>query len=179
VPVCLILGQIALWYQARPLPIGKGNEAVVTLKLADTGDSAWPQVALQPSEAFEPTIGPIRQLSERQISWIIEGRKAGYQRLVFQVGDKTFEKELAIGSGIMRVSTLRPRWHLVDAVLNPWEKPFTPDSSVQSIEIEYPQPSWTNFANKWTSSADIWVYYWLIVSMIAAFCFRKVFNVHF
>ena len=31
VPVILILGQLSLWYQARPLRVGE--EAVVTLKL--------------------------------------------------------------------------------------------------------------------------------------------------
>src|SRR5262245_32425105 len=31
VPVCLLLGQVALWYQVRPLPVGE--EAVITVKL--------------------------------------------------------------------------------------------------------------------------------------------------
>src|SRR5919109_2369001 len=32
-PVCLMLGQIALWYQARPLTVGE--EALVTLRLKE------------------------------------------------------------------------------------------------------------------------------------------------
>ncbi|MBL8848184.1 MAG: hypothetical protein JNG89_00790, partial [Planctomycetaceae bacterium] len=35
VPMCLLLGQLAVWYQARPLPVG--SEAVVTAQLGVIG----------------------------------------------------------------------------------------------------------------------------------------------
>jgi hypothetical protein len=91
--------------------------------------------------------------------------------LNFQVGGQTYDKEFAVGDGIMRVSTLRPGWQLRDVLENPAEKPFDTDSPVQSIEIAYPKrPSWVDGSNTW-------VWYWLIVSMISAFCFKGVFKV--
>ena len=42
VPVWLLLGQMALWYESRPLRIGE--EAVVTLQLQGDAASAWPDV---------------------------------------------------------------------------------------------------------------------------------------
>jgi hypothetical protein len=169
-PVLLILGQLSLWYQARPLQVGE--EAVVTLKLQGDPASALPEVRLQPTDAVQVTVGPVRVRSQREVCWNLQAAKEGKERLVFRVGGQTFDKELAVGGGFMRVSPLRPGWHWSDVLLNPAEPPFAPESPVQSIEITYPErPSWT-------SGSNYWVIYWFIVSMVAALCFRKAFNVN-
>jgi hypothetical protein len=170
VPVCLLLGQLALWYQSRPLRVGE--EAVVTLKLPGASSSTWPEVRLEPTEAVDVVIGPVRILSKREVCWNISARQSGYHRLVFLVDGQASAKELAVGDGFLRVSTRRPAWDWSDALLHPWEKPFAPDSPVQSITIDYPQRA------SWTSGTDSWVIYWFVVSMVAALCFRRVLNVH-
>jgi hypothetical protein len=170
VPVTLILGQLALWYQVRPLHLDE--ETVVTLKLGGEATAPWPTVELKPNPAFEVLTGPIRIVSQRALCWKLKALKNGYQQLQFQVDDQTADKDLAIGEGFMRVSTLRPNWTWSDALLNPAEPPFRPDSPVQSIEIEYPSRS------SWTSGTDWWVIYWFAVSMVSAFCFRPLLNVN-
>ena len=67
--------------------------------------SAWPAVSLQPTDAVEVTVGPVRVQSQREVCWNVKARERGSHRLVFQVGDRTSAKELAIGDGLMRVST--------------------------------------------------------------------------
>jgi hypothetical protein len=176
VPVLLILGQLALWYQSRPLRIGE--DAVVTLKL--NGESAWPDVRLEPTDAVEMTLGPVRVRSQREICWSIKACASGYHRLVFQVDEPTSggqspflaDKELAIGDGFMRVSTLRPGRRWSDTLLHPAERPFRTDSPVQAIAIDYPQRP------GWTSGTDSWVIYWFGVSMVAALCFRRFLHVN-
>ena len=56
VPVTLLLGQLGLWYQARPLRVGE--DAVITLKLNGDAGSAWPAVSLQPTDTVEVAVGP-------------------------------------------------------------------------------------------------------------------------
>jgi hypothetical protein len=170
VPVSLILGQLALWYQSRPLHVGE--EAVLTLKLNGNPDSSWPTVHLEPNNAIETTIGPVHVRSQREICWNIRARANGYHHLVFQVNEQIDEKELAIGEGFMRVSMLRPGWRWSDILLHPWEKPFGPASAIQSIGLDYPTRS------SWTSGTDWWVIYWFAVSMVAALCFRPFLNVN-
>ena len=68
----------------------------------------------------------------------------------------------------MRVSTQRPGWEWSAILLNPWEEPFRPDSSVRSIEMDYPERS------SWTSGTHSWLIYWFVVSMAAALCCRRV-----
>jgi hypothetical protein len=169
VPVLLFLEQLALWYQFRPLQVGE--EAVVTLKLNDVPDRSWPNVRLEPSDAVETIIGPVRITSLREICWKIQARANGNQHLIFKVAEQVEEKELAIGEGFMRVSTLKPGWSWSDILTHPSERPFASYSPVHSIGIQYPTRA------SWTSGTDTWVIYWFAVSMAASLCFRRLVNV--
>ncbi len=170
VPMCLLLSQLALWYQARPLRIGE--ESVVTLRLAGAADAAWPRVQIESTPALDTTIGPVSILSQRAICWNIVPREAGYHRIVFDVGGRKIEKELAVGEGYMRVSLERPALDLSAALLHPRERPFGPESPVRAIEIEYPTRS------SWTSGSNSWLVYWFVASMLGALAFRRVLNVN-
>ena len=91
---------------------------------------------------------------------------------MFYVDGQKVDKELAVGKGLMRVSTERPAWHWSDALFNPWEQPFHPDAPVQSIAIDYPARV------SWIYGTDYWVIYWFVVSLVVAFMFRKALGVN-
>ncbi len=171
VPVGLLWGQLALWYQVRPLRVGE--ETVMTLALRGEPDASWPQVSLRPTNAVEVMGGPVRVLSQREVCWAIRGRQEGYHRLVVEVEGQLCGKELAIGDGYLRVSTQRPRWCWSDILTHPSEPPFHPSERVQTIRIDYPA------RDSWTSGTDRWFVYWLAVSVVAAWCFRPWLKVHF
>jgi hypothetical protein len=170
VPMSLVIGQLALWYQARPLRIGE--ETVVTMKLAD----APPRAArLAANDAFDVLVGPVHVPSERMVCWNVQARQPGLHHLAFDVGNEHIEKELAVGDGFMPVSQQRPSWGWEEALLDPKETPFSPDSPVQTIEIDYPRrPSWTVFG--WVIS--LLMIYWFIFSMVAAFLAKPFLKVH-
>jgi hypothetical protein len=170
VPVLLILSQLALWYQSRPL---RSNEdAVITVKLRESADSAMPEVRLEPNAGLEVKTGPVRIFSQNEVCWDVRANEKGYHQLQFRVGDQTYSKDFAVGDGIMRVSVMRPGWNWKDVLLHPHESPFSTDSPVQSIAIKYPS------RNTWVDGTNTWVWYWLIVSMVAAFCFKGAFKVN-
>lgn len=193
-PVTLILGQLSLWYQQRPLQVGE--EAVVTMKLNGDADASFPRVTLLPTEAAETTVGPVRVFSKREVYWNVKARENGYHRLAFQVDDQTVNKNFAVGDGFMRVSARRPERVWSEVLLYPEEEPFAPDSPVRSIEIDYrPRTSLTSGNESWVMSWFVlcmkitgwlgdhlglptWLIYWFIVSLIAAFCFRRVLRVN-
>jgi hypothetical protein len=170
VPVTLLLGQMSLWYQQRPLRVGE--ETVVTLKLNGTSEGSFPDVTLDGGEGVEVLLGPVRVPSKREACWKIVAREGGLHRLTFQLGDQTVEKEVAIGDGFLRVSAQRPGWDWSEVLIHPRESPFPPDSSVRSIEIDYPR------RGSWTSGSDWWVVYWFGVSLVAAFCSKGVLKVN-
>lgn len=170
VPVMLLLGQLSLWYQSRPLHVGE--EAIITVQLDGKADSPWPAVDLRPTAAAGIAAGPVRVRSKREVCWRVQAREPGSHRLVFDVDGRAVDKELAVGDGFMRVSALRPGWDWSEILLNPGEPPFRPGSPVRSIAIDYPGRS------SWTSGRDSWVIYWFAASMVAALCFRRALGVH-
>ncbi len=169
IPFCLILGQLGLWYQARPLKVGE--EAVVTVQLAGSEDEPWPQIALDSSPDTKVTIGAVRIISRRQICWKIKAAENGYHHLSFRLDRQQVGKELAVGEGFMRVSIERPCLRIADLLMNPAEKPFGEDSSVCSIHIDYPER-----LSK-TSGTDWWLIYLFVGSMVFALIFKPFFNV--
>jgi hypothetical protein len=169
VPVLLLLGQLSLWYQHRPLHVGE--ETVVALKLAGADGDPLPAVELEPTSAATVAIGPVRVPSKREVVWKLKAREPGSHMLTFHAGQQTVTKALAIGDGFMKVSPRRAGRDWYDILLNPAESPFPPSSMVQSAEVDYPdRPAWT-------SGTDYWVIYWFAVSMVAAFCARPFLNV--
>lgn len=169
VPVSLILAQMGLWYQARP--IQPGEQVLVIMKLNDNIGSVWPEVSIVSTTAAQVTTGPVHAFSKHEIFWKIKADKPGLHRIIFQVGQQQVEKELAIGTGFMRISARRPGWHWEDILLNPSEKPFRPDSIVQSISVNYPErPSRT-------SGTDWWIIYFFAASMVFALLFKPFLNV--
>jgi uncharacterized membrane protein (DUF106 family) len=164
VPVCLILGQMGLWYQARPLQSGH-------MQLAGSIDSDWPEVRIASMPGADVTIDQTRVFSKRQIYWKVKARENGRHHIVFQVDKQQIGKELAIGDGFMRLSAQRPGWKWADILLHPAEKPFRPDSAVKSISIIYPDRL------SWTSGTNWWLVYFFIASMVFAFIFKPFLNV--
>lgn len=170
VPMCLLLSQLALWYQARPLR--KGEEAVVTVHLANHGKIAAADVRLEKSSAIDCSIGPVRVPAKRMVCWNVQAKESGLHALSFEVAGKTVQKELAVGDGFLPTSLKRPAWDLSDVLLHPRERPFAADSPVQSIEIDYPQ------RQSWTSGSNSWLVYWFFVSLVAAFAARPLLKVN-
>ena len=164
VPISLVVLQLMLWYQARPLR--PGEPAVVVMQLNGEADEPWPVVSLEATPAAEVSIGPVRVLSKREICWEIKARQNGNQPLIFQVDQEKFEKELAIGSGFMPVSVERPGWRWSSIMRHPRERPFAPDSVVQSIAIDYPDRFSGIFGIPW------WLIYFFAASMVFALIFK-------
>ena len=170
-PFSLLLGQLGLWYQAQPLKVGE--EAVVTMQLSDSDDAFLPEVVLEPSDAAQVTVGPVRVFSKRQVYWKIKALKNGYNQLTFRVNQQQVEKELAVGNRFMRVSSMRPDFNITALILHPFEKPFDKTSPVRSISIDYPdRPSKT-------SGTDWWVIYLFAASMVFALIFKPILKVKF
>src|SRR5690606_29324334 len=118
-PVCLMLGQIALWYQARPLAVG--DEALITLRLKYDDSAAMPEVELAPSPAFETLIGPMRVPSQHEVYWSVKALQQGEHQLTFKTDGETFEKQFVVGDRFQRTSLERPAWSASAMLLHPWE----------------------------------------------------------
>ena len=169
-PMCLLLGQLAVWYQARALPVG--SETVVTAHLVMGDIDYLSEARLETSPAFDLRAGPVHIGGRDMICWRIQAMQPGVHELTLTIDGQSFTKEVSIGEGFLPVSSVRPAWNWSDARLNPRERPFPNESPVQSIEVAYPPRA------SWTSGTDHWVIYWFAVSLIAAFAARPLLKVN-
>jgi len=169
-PVALLLSQLSLWYQARPLRAGES--ALVEVSFGESPGADLPELSLEPANDFEAAIGPVRVPSERSVYWDLVAKKDGRHILRFRVGDREFEKEFIVGDGLQRVSLERPSRNVSAVLLHPWEPPFEQASPVQAIAVHYPTRA------SWTNGTDSWVVYWFIVSMLAAFAAKPLMGVN-
>jgi hypothetical protein len=169
-PVVLVLAQLSLWYQARPLRVGE--EALLTARLAADQSTPLSAVQLGSNDALEVLVGPVHIESERVVCWTIRARQNGVHRLTLSAGAQPADKEFAVGDHLVRLSALRPGWRWTDILLFPGERPLDRSSSFDSIEIAYPTTS------SWTSGTDWWVFYWIVASMLAALALRGPLGIH-
>lgn len=168
-PMSLLLAQMAPWYQYRPLL--PQEHAVLTVELNGNVDESWPMVSIEGDPAFEVTLGPVKILSKRQICWEIKALQNGYSRIMLRAGQQQIEKDLAVGDGLMRISSKRPGWEWTDILMNPAEKPFPPDSIVRSVSIRYPdRPVLASGSNRWLA-------YFFVASIAFAFILKPLVKV--
>ncbi len=124
VPMSLLLAQMNLWYQFRPLR--SGEVAIVTVKLNNSVGGHWPTVSIEPGPGAELTVGPVRIFSKREICWEITAREKGQHRIRLRVDQQQIEKELSVGDGFMRASSVRPSGNWADILMHPAEEPLAP-----------------------------------------------------
>jgi uncharacterized membrane protein (DUF106 family) len=169
VPVSLLLAQMGLWYQWRPLR--PGESALITLKCSGEEYSAMPDVRMEPNPGLAVLLGPVHLLSKREVVWQVRAAEPGRHQIVFYVGPAQVQKDLVVGDGLQRISAQRPGQDWVAILLHPLEKPFHNDDVVSWISIDYPsRPSYT-------SGSDWWVVYFFVASMVFALIFKPFVNV--
>lgn len=164
VPMCLLLSQLALWYQARPLRVGE--EAVLTVQLAGDSAEELPEVRFEPTAFAVTTVGPVHVPSKRMVCWTVQAKEDGYHQLALNVDGRNVEKAFAVGDGFMRVSLKKPGNSWFETMLHPLEPPFSRDSVIQGIEIDYPD------RDGWASGSGSWLIFWFVASLVAALCVR-------
>ena len=169
-PVCLLLAQMGLWYQVRPLQSGEQTLVVATLN--SEKNTPWPQIGLDLPAGAQTLVAPCLVNKDRQeVWWSVQAGEAGHDGLAITIAGERFEKEFVVTTELERVSALRPARRWLDLLLHPWETPFATDSRVQSIEVTYPP------RRSFTHGTNHWVIYFFIVSIVGAFLFKPFFNV--
>lgn len=159
-PVCLVLAQMASWYQARPFR--PGNDQVTVQIIMNNSNGGVPQVALDPLPAARLIAGPVRVLSKGEVYFRLEPVENGYHTLVFHIGGGRYEKRIAVGDGFMRLSPRRPGPQPKDILMYPLEKPFLSGDPVRSINISYPSRDSKIYGTDW------WLVYFFLTSMVCA-----------
>lgn len=168
-PMSLLLSQMNLWYQWRPLAVGE--ETLLTVEIDRHPDQAWPNIRIQSTPGVEVITGPVRITDKAQVLWKIRATRTGYLSIPIEVNGQTLSKALAVGKGYMRISVMRPCARWLDVLMNPLEEPLRKGMAIESISIEYPER-----ISK-TSGTNWWAAYFFLISMISALLLKPLLRV--
>jgi hypothetical protein len=167
-PMLLLLGQMGVRYQWRPLH--SGEQTLIRLHLNPAQTDA-PETVLEPNPGVIVEAGPVPGGGE--VVWRIRGGQPGRHTLRFRVGGATVEKELVVGDGFQRVSAERLGLRWTSQILHPAELLLPAGGTVESIEIQYAG------VHSYIYGANWWILSFFVISMLFALLLKPVFKVRF
>lgn len=169
VPVLLILTQLNLRFDLRPLDAG--DKTVVTVTLRDT--SPLDQVVeLQVPEGVTVETPGVRIQSEREVAWRIRVDEPGNHRLTLRAGDDRVEKTLLAGSRWGAVSPLKTGASWIDNLLYPGESPIAKSNRIEAVTVQYAPLPLSVFG----FGID-WLLFFFVASIVFGFAFKRVLGV--
>jgi uncharacterized membrane protein (DUF106 family) len=171
VPLVLILSQLSLWFERRPL--APGEETLVKVGLEERADPVSLAMTLETSPGLEVSSPAVRIPDEHEVVWRLKAVAAGNGRLTLGVAGRTLEKSVAVGGKpLTKVSALASRGSLWKQVLYPGEYPLPGGTPVRTIEVLYPEKTMSFFGLH-----VHWLVAYLVLSIAFGFAFKGVFKV--
>ena len=168
VPVLLIMTQLQLRFDVRPLEVGEPVLVKALVREASTLDRA---VALEVPDGVTVETPPVNIRSTREIVWRLRVDRPGDHTLVVRVGDAVLEKQIVAGRGWGPVPYLRSG-HALDTLLYPGEPPIAADHPIEAVEVAYPPQDL-----RLLGVGVNWFMGFLILSMACGFAFKGVLGV--
>jgi hypothetical protein len=138
VPLVLILVHLAGWFEHRPL--GRGEEMLVSVKLADERDPAQAGVSLAASPSLQIRTEPFISRAEHEVVWRVAlAADAGEAWVEATVDGRSQRKTIATGGRLVPVSARRVRDGFWTRILNPGEPALPADAAIASIDVRQPR----------------------------------------
>jgi hypothetical protein len=167
-PMLLVMAQMGIRYQWRPLNVGERTNLIVELRDAKASGA---DVTMEPHEGIVVEAGPVP--GGGKVALRIRGEVPGRHAIHLRCGSATVDKEVVVGNAFSRVSAMRPDATWTDQLLHPAETPLSAQTPVKRIIVEYPQ------VKSYICGANWWVAYFFVVSMAAALVLKPFFGVRF
>jgi len=171
IPMILLLVQMALWFEHRPLR--PGEDTILTITLSPQAWQDRHNLTVHPSSGLLVKLGPLEIPERHELNWKIASQTPGHHQLDVKLGQHLAQKQVVVGSTLAPVSTTRPDHRLISQLLHPAEPPLPTHSGISTITILYPKRSTALL--KWHPH---WLVSFFILSIAAAVVFRPVFRVH-
>ncbi len=167
VPAILILAQLYLRYEHRPLKVG--DETWVTVKVADR--QAIDRLTLSASEGLEVIQPPLVLKAKYEASWRVKALAPGKEQLKVQDENKTYDVNVYIGESAPLLSSGRFKSWL-KSLLYSTERTLGPDAAIDEIFVKYPKVNYP-----FLGMHAHWMLIFLGVSLAAGFLFKGVLKV--
>ncbi len=175
IPITLLMVQIDRYLGSTPIALN--SPFLFSVHLAQpsgpsSAESGLNDVSIEVPPEISTTAPPVHSVTQNDVVWRLVGSKDGQYRVKVNAGGSSVDKQVCIGSGLPRISTIRFRGHFWDRLFSSAEPPLPENSVIDSIAINYPDRSIEMFGYGMN-----WIWLFFILSMIAGFIFKELLGI--
>jgi hypothetical protein len=170
--IVLWIGQLAGWFEWRPLT--KGESVVVSMKLKEGVSPVAQPATLQVPGEFIVETPAFRSVHTNEVAWRVKAMQPGSGMIQCGTGAATVEKEITASSALKKVSPKRTADRFWDRVLFPGEDALAKDSPVAEVRVDYPRRSMRFFGYEIN-----WLVAIFVASIVFALVVKRPFRVEF
>ncbi len=170
-PMVFMLIHLNFWFGYRPLKMEEA--AILSVKLSEKETDSLSNVEIEVDDGIFIETPPLRISETREVNWRIRVKEPGVHTVKIKTSGVTFQKKIIASEKQFKpVSPRKVVSNFWDILLNPGEKPFSKNSLVKEIAINYPSNKIGFFG---------WKTHWLILffvsSIVTGFAFKGFFDV--
>ncbi len=137
IPMCLILIQLAAWFEFRPLRTGES--AILTVKLDQDVSVLDSPAELRLADSLVADGAPVRIPRTNEICWRILVKSEAEAWAEIRYGSAVERKDIAAGPQLTKISSQRVSPGIWQELLHPVELPLSADGPMERIEVTFPE----------------------------------------
>ncbi len=168
IPITVLIVQLDHYLGLVPFHVGEAFLIATQVSNANTLD----ELSLQLPPGLVTTAPPVHVPANNQVVWRVVAEKDGRYDIDIGVSGQTFSKNIAVSSGIERLSPLRLRGRFWERLFVSAEPAMPESSPLESIAVNYSGRS-IHFA--WLDWNWIWLFF--VLSLVAGFLFKEILGI--
>jgi hypothetical protein len=168
VPMTFFIVQVDRYLGSVPLE--PGQALLVKAQVADS--SALNDASIQLPDGLATTSPAVHVPSENEVAWRLIAARAGEYIVNIQVSGQTFSKQLTVGSGLPRLSSVRLRGKFWERIFVSGEAALPDNNFIEAIAVQYPSRNIAFAGIEWN-----WIWLFFVLSLAAGFLFKSILGI--
>ena len=152
------------------MPLQAGQAFLVKVRM-DNPDRLN-EASLQLPDGLATTAPAVHVPSESEVDWRVVAERAGEYIANVQTSDQTLSKRIVVGSGLLRLSSVRLRGKWWERIFVSGEPALPENNPVEGIEIQYPARNISFAGLEWN-----WILLFFVLSLAAGFLFKTILGI--
>jgi hypothetical protein len=168
VPLILLLAQIDRYLGS--IPFETGHPFLVSARVS--GAEALNDATLELPAGLATTAPAVHVPEENEVVWRVVAEREGTFVVNVQTPAQASTKQIVVGSGLPRLSTVRLRGPWWKRLLYSAEPALPENNLVHTIEVQYPSRDIAFAGLEWN-----WIWLFFVLSLAAGFLFKSILGI--
>jgi hypothetical protein len=168
VPLTFLIVQFDRYLGSVPLEVGQS----FLVKARMDNPNVLNQASLQLPDGLAITAPAVHVPSENEVAWRLVAARGGEYIINVQASDQAFSKRVVVGSGLVRLSSVRLRGKFWERIFVSGEPAIPENKFVEAIGVGYPARNIAFAGFEWN-----WIWLFFVLSLAAGFLFKSILGI--